>query len=37
MYEIFVRIADGFGIPQGWLGAAYDEATAAFVRQSTAE
>lgn len=33
-YDIFVGIADGFGLPRGWLGVAYDEATEGFVRRS---
>jgi hypothetical protein len=33
-YDIYVRIADGFGLPRGWLGVAYDEATEDFVRRS---
>ena len=33
-YEIFVRIADGYGLPRGWLGVAYDQATDEFVRLS---
>jgi hypothetical protein len=33
-YEIFVRIADGYGLPRGWLGVAYDQATEEFVKQS---
>jgi transcriptional regulator with XRE-family HTH domain len=24
-YDLFVRIAEGFGIPRGWLGLAFDE------------
>jgi len=33
-YEIFVRIADGYGLPRSWLGVAYDQATDEFVRLS---
>jgi transcriptional regulator with XRE-family HTH domain len=33
-YEIFVRIADGDGLPRAWLGVAYDQATEEFVKQS---
>jgi transcriptional regulator with XRE-family HTH domain len=28
-YDLLVRIADGFGVPRGWLGLAYDESTIA--------
>ena len=33
-YDVFVRIADGFELPRGWLGVAYDEITEDFLRRS---
>src|SRR3978361_126638 len=30
-YDVLVRISDGLGIPRGYMGLAYDEATAARV------
>jgi transcriptional regulator with XRE-family HTH domain/tetratricopeptide (TPR) repeat protein len=30
-YDVLVRIADGLGVPRGYMGLAYDEATAARV------
>jgi transcriptional regulator with XRE-family HTH domain len=26
-YELLVRIAEGLGVPRGWMGLAYDETT----------
>ena len=31
-YDVLCRIADGLGVPRGYLGLAYDAETAAFVR-----
>jgi transcriptional regulator with XRE-family HTH domain len=28
-YDLLARIADGFGVPRGWMGLAYDESTIA--------
>jgi transcriptional regulator with XRE-family HTH domain len=30
-YDVFVRIVEGFGIPRGWMGLAYDDETMAMV------
>jgi transcriptional regulator with XRE-family HTH domain len=30
-YDMFVRIADGFRLPRGWLGVGYDAETAAWM------
>ena len=30
-YELLVRIAEGLGIPRGWMGLAYDESTQPYV------
>src|SRR5919198_5937487 len=34
-YDVLARIADGLGIPRGYMGLAYDEATAVRVAVST--
>jgi transcriptional regulator with XRE-family HTH domain len=35
-YEVLARIAEGFQIPPGWLGLAYDDETVEFLKaQST--
>ena len=34
-YDVLCRIADGLGVPRGYLGLAYDSETAAFVRATT--
>jgi hypothetical protein len=31
-YDVLVRIADGLGVPRGWMGLAYDETTVAYIR-----
>jgi len=33
-YDVLVRIADGLGVPRGYLGLAYDPSTAALVESS---
>src|SRR6266498_1757515 len=33
-YDVLVRIADGLGVPRGYMGLAYDEVTAARVAES---
>ena len=30
-YEVLVRIAEGLGIPRGWMGLSYDESTQPYV------
>ncbi len=34
-YDVLCRIADGLGVPRGYLGLAYDSETAAFVRATS--
>src|SRR5919198_2516128 len=34
-YDVLTRIADGLGVPRGYMGLAYDEATAVRVAVST--
>jgi len=34
-YDVLLRIADGLGVPRGYMGLAYDEATAAKVAESS--
>src|SRR5437016_6859179 len=35
-YDVLVRIADGLGVPRGYMGLAYDDATAVRVAESKA-
>jgi transcriptional regulator with XRE-family HTH domain len=30
-YELLVRIAEGLGVPRGWMGLAYDETTQPYI------
>jgi transcriptional regulator with XRE-family HTH domain len=32
-YEVLARVADGFGIPRGWMGLSYDDSTLAILEQ----
>lgn len=34
-YDVLLRIADGLGVPRGYMGLAYDEVTAARVAESS--
>lgn len=36
-YEVLVRIADGLGIPRGWMGLAHDATTSAEMRRTDNE
>ena len=36
-YDVLVRIAQGLGVPRGWLGLAYDNTTSPLVGVSTGE
>jgi len=36
-YDVLVRIAQGLGVPRGWLGLAYDDTTSPLVGVGTGE